>query len=96
MNTKEIEHLAHLARIRLTQEEVAAFASEIDAILQYVQVIDTIVGSTSTERMLGARRNVFREDYVRNEPESFTEALLREAPARKDRYVVVKKIIEQD
>lgn len=94
MTKEEIVHLGTLSRLALSGEEVAAFQSDIDAILAYVSTVTSIVGETP-EKSLGARYNVLRPDVVTNVPGSFTAALLAAAPHTSGQYVAVKKIIDQ-
>lgn len=96
MNKEDIFHLGSLARIKLTDEEADALKTDISGILEYVSTINKIVADTSITKEVGARYNVFREDSVTNDPESFTEALLNEMPEKKDRYLKVKKILNPD
>jgi aspartyl-tRNA(Asn)/glutamyl-tRNA(Gln) amidotransferase subunit C len=96
MNKEEIEHLASLARIRLTDTEIEAFAPQINAVLEYVSAINEITANVDLTKKAGVRRNVFREDEVTNTPGMYTQALLREAPKTQGHYVQVKKILQTD
>lgn len=93
MKREDIERLAKLSRIALTDAEVDEFATEITEILGYVSEIEEITGSSAGEKKVGALYNVMREDGEPNAADSFTEALLTAAPARRGRFVEVKKII---
>ena len=90
---KDIEHLADLARITLNPEEIASLQTEIESILGYVSEVKNLTTDSVDTKVVGARYNVFREDKVTNQPESYTKVLLDEAPETKDGYVVVKKIL---
>jgi aspartyl-tRNA(Asn)/glutamyl-tRNA(Gln) amidotransferase subunit C len=97
MNKEEIKHLGTLARIELTDTEVDNFTKEISAILDYVSTIQEIVDDTGeVAPEFGPRYNVFRKDVVSNEPDSYTKDILANMPKQKDRYLVVKKILNTD
>lgn len=96
MKKEDIQSLARLSRIRLTESEAEAFVSEIDAVLAYVSVVNTLTGSGELTKKPGVRRNIFREDIVTNEADSYTEKLLKEAPSVKGRHLTVKKILQTD
>jgi len=96
MELEEIKHLAKLSRIRITDAEAQGLKEDIDAVLAYVSVVSEITSTDDTAPKVGARYNVFRKDEVTNEPGSFSEALLAEAPARDGDYLKVKKILNQD
>ncbi len=97
MNKEEVTHLAKLARIELTEEEIATFTDEISSVLDYVGQIKDIVGDeASSEKKVGAVHNVFRKDEVTNEPDQFTDAILAEMPETDGRFMVVKKILNTE
>ncbi len=96
MKKEDILHLARLSRIRLEDAEAEALVGEIDSVLSYVSVINTLTGSGELTKKPGARRNVFRDDVVKNEADAYTEALLKEAPSVSGRHLKVKKIIQAD
>lgn len=95
ISQSDIEKLAQLARIELTEEEKQKLAPEIDAILGYVAQIQKISSNTETQPVLGAVKNIIRTDVALNEPSSHTQDILAEAPHREGDYVTVQKIIAQ-
>jgi aspartyl-tRNA(Asn)/glutamyl-tRNA(Gln) amidotransferase subunit C len=88
---KDIEKLALLARIEVSEEEKEALAQSIESILGYVGQVTSISETAATE--LPVLRNVMREDEIRHGEGEYTEALLGNAPARDGNYVEVKKIL---
>lgn len=95
MREDDVQHLARLARLAITNAEATRFTAEIDAILQSVSVISE-VASTAAEPTVGPVHNVFREDVVCPQPEAQTEALLAAWPERVGRFMKVKKILSAD
>ena len=99
----DLEHLAKLARIKLTEEDKKSLIKEFDSILSYVDQLKKVPVSMDAEGRVGAVKNVMREDVVcRSEVETVCsrdfeerEVLLNEAPHRVDDFIAVKKIIEQ-
>ena len=96
MQKTDIQHLAKLARIKVGDEEVADLQKDIDAVLEYVSVIDEITATAEMTKKVGPVYNVFRSDEVTCEPGSHTEDLLKEAPERDGNYLKVKKILNTD
>ncbi|MEX0917625.1 MAG: Asp-tRNA(Asn)/Glu-tRNA(Gln) amidotransferase subunit GatC [Candidatus Paceibacterota bacterium] len=96
MTKEEIKHLGTLARIRLSDEEVEKFGTEITGILGYVSAVNEIVADSGVTKQVGARYNIFRDDVVTNESGVHAEALLAEMPERQGRHLSVKKIINPD
>lgn len=93
LEIKDIEKLAQLARIELTEGEKQAYLKEISAILNYVDQIKEVVGKVGEERKVGDLRNVMRADEVKNAPGSNTEAIVGEFPAKEGNLLKVKKIL---
>jgi len=95
MKKAEIEHLASLARIRLTEAELESFESELSSIMAYVSTVSAIVADeVPNEPAVGAVYNVLRKDEVSNEPNQFSKDILNEMPERDGRYLQVKKILQ--
>jgi aspartyl/glutamyl-tRNA(Asn/Gln) amidotransferase C subunit len=96
MEKEDILHLASLSRIKITDKEAEALKSDIESVLAYVGVVSEIASDAYLTKKVGAVYNVFREDTVTNTGESYTEALLAEAPKVKGRHLMVKKILQID
>jgi|AntRauTorckE6833_2_1112554.scaffolds.fasta_scaffold05290_2 aspartyl-tRNA(Asn)/glutamyl-tRNA(Gln) amidotransferase subunit C len=97
MKKAEIEHLASLSRIRLSEAELNNFESELSSIMTYVSTVSNIVADESdVEPKVGAVNNVFRKDEITNEPNQFSEDILHEMPEKDGRYLQVKKILQTE
>ena len=94
MEIKDIEKLAKLARIELTEGEKAKYLKDLGAILGYVDQIKAVVSQVGEERKAGDLRNVMRPDDGEMASGINTEVITKEFPARKDDYLKVKKILE--
>ncbi len=94
MNREDIAHLGTLARIELSEAELQKLEGELSSIVSYVSVISDIASlEAGGESQVGVRHNIFRTDAVTNEPNQYTDDLLREMPATEGRYMKVKKIL---
>ncbi|MES2470880.1 MAG: Asp-tRNA(Asn)/Glu-tRNA(Gln) amidotransferase subunit GatC [Patescibacteria group bacterium] len=91
----DIESLAALSRIELTEEEKVQFAEEAKVILSYIADISGKISPAQAESRTGALKNVMRADEVSNTPGEQTQTLLDEAPHREGDYLTVKKIIAE-
>lgn len=97
MKREDIEHLADLARIKLTEEEVERLPDELSSIVDYVSVVsDLAADEADAEPQVGVRFNVFRKDETTNEPDQYTKDIMNEMPTTEGRYMVVKKILQTD
>ncbi|MEI6296371.1 MAG: Asp-tRNA(Asn)/Glu-tRNA(Gln) amidotransferase subunit GatC [bacterium] len=88
---KEIEKLAELGRIELTEEEKTKMQTDLGSILDYVsQLKDAPVVEYAGDKK---HINVFREDIEAHDSGEYTDAILKNAPKIKDGYVVVKQVM---
>ena len=89
----EIKHLATLARIKLTDEDMASLPAEVDAILGYIDQLKKADVPMDAEGRVGAVKNVARPDDARTISAADRERLLNEAPDREGDFIAVKKIL---
>jgi aspartyl-tRNA(Asn)/glutamyl-tRNA(Gln) amidotransferase subunit C len=90
MEIKDVEKLAELARIELSDVEKKDLLSDMKGILEYVKQIESVeVEDTNPEYDL---YNVWREDKI--EFQDFSrEKIISQFPDSKDGFVKVKKIL---
>ena len=93
ITTKELEKLAELARIKLTEEDKGSLVKEFDSILGYIDQLKKVEVSMDAEGRVGAVRNVARPDVVVSTTAEDRERLLDESPDRVQDFVAVKKIL---
>jgi len=94
MEIKDIEKLAKLARIDLTEEQKQAYLKEIGEILGYVDQIKDVVAKAGDQRRVPDLRNAVRADQASNITGENTDALVAEFPRKEGNYLKVKKILE--
>lgn len=92
ISREEIEKLANLARIKISEEEKESMRTDIEAILEYVGHVKAV--STDGIQEVPVLRNVMRDDAVTHHSAEFTESLLALAPSRDGNYLKVKKILQ--
>lgn len=93
LEIKDIEKLAKLARIELTQEEKDKLPQEVDNILGYVAQIKEVVSTVSEEKRAGELRNVMRDDINPTITGTNTELIVDDMPDSQDNYLKVEKIL---
>lgn len=88
-----IDYLANLARLALTDEEKVRFARQLGDILHHVDTIKQ-VDVSGVEPMAHAAPvfNVWQEDVPR--AGLTAEQALRNAPAQRENMIVVPKVVE--
>ena len=89
----DVERVAMLARLQLTEDETVQLTAQLDKILSYMDKLNEIDTAHVEPFSLAAERaQVYREDSVANKPD--TEALLANAPERDHSFFKVPKILE--
>jgi aspartyl-tRNA(Asn)/glutamyl-tRNA(Gln) amidotransferase subunit C len=88
----DIEHLAILARLKLTDAEKEKFSNQMGTIIEYIEKLSELDTENvePTAHVLGLN-NVFRED-VATEPLT-DQALIKDSPAHSKGHYEVPKII---
>jgi aspartyl-tRNA(Asn)/glutamyl-tRNA(Gln) amidotransferase subunit C len=92
ISREDIQKLATLSRIDISEEETGKLQKDMEAILGYVSELDEVAGAKD-ESTVGEVYNVFREDSTPHEAGIYTDALLVEAPNTEKGYIKVKKIL---
>ena len=94
ISREEVEHVARLARLELTEEEIELFRTQLSAVLERAQRIQSLelddVAATAHPVDL---RNVWREDAVT--PFADVGAIVENAPAAEDGKFRVPQILEE-
>ncbi|MBI5754051.1 Asp-tRNA(Asn)/Glu-tRNA(Gln) amidotransferase subunit GatC [Candidatus Peregrinibacteria bacterium] len=89
---KDIEKLAHLSRIEVSEEEKDVLRKDMESILDYVSQIKEAV-SQVLPKEAGELRNVMREDNNPHEKGLYTKEIMDEVPDTENGYVKVKQIL---
>lgn len=89
-----IRHVAALARIALTDDEIARFSQELGDLLEHVRALEKLdTQSVAATAQVVESRNVLREDEVRASLDS--EEVLAQAPQRQGAFFRVPRIIAE-
>lgn len=92
ISNKEVEYIASLARLKLSQEEVENYTHQLNDILKYVEKLNEL--DTSEVEPLShpiENSNIFREDELK--PSVSREDALKNAPDSTEEFFKVPKII---
>ncbi len=89
---QEIEHLARLSKLALSEEEKERLTGEMQGILAFADKLSALDTAVDPTMFAGDGQNVFREDVV--EPSLPTTAILQNAPEQDMECFVVPKTVE--
>jgi aspartyl-tRNA(Asn)/glutamyl-tRNA(Gln) amidotransferase subunit C len=89
-----VEHVARLARLGLTGDEIDRMQSQLSRILEAIEVLQTVDTSRidPTAQVIELE-NVMRDDVVH--PGISREAALANAPERSDAFLRVPTVLEE-
>ena len=94
LSRSDVEHVAHLARLGLTDEELTRLEGQLNHILEQYEILsdlptDDIPPTAQTIEL----ENILRDDVVR--PSLPVEEVLANAPAHDGDYIVVPAILDE-
>ncbi|MCS7200885.1 MAG: Asp-tRNA(Asn)/Glu-tRNA(Gln) amidotransferase subunit GatC [Patescibacteria group bacterium] len=92
---KQIEHLAHLARVNITENEIEGLTKDINEILEYVSKINELDILDKFDPFVSIIDNNFLREDRQTEDENLIEEILANFPQREDHYLRVPKILEK-
>ena len=93
MQKSDVQQLAVLARLDLTDSELEKYTKDIASILDYVGQLKNIKTDESGRIESAGIRNVFREDGEPHVTGQYTEELLNSAQDTQDGFIKVKPIL---
>jgi aspartyl-tRNA(Asn)/glutamyl-tRNA(Gln) amidotransferase subunit C len=93
LSRDDVLKLARLSRLRLTEEEIDKYQTELSEILDYVQQLDNVdvSGIEPTYQVTGLK-NIMRDDKLVDYGET-QEELLKNAPSTQDAQFKVKRVL---
>ncbi|MDQ5930961.1 MAG: aspartyl-tRNA(Asn)/glutamyl-tRNA(Gln) amidotransferase subunit [Patescibacteria group bacterium] len=90
IDAKTLDHLAHLARLTVPEEEKEQLAKDITNIVGFIDVVQKVELGSAGEKKF-TQKNVAREDIVA--PLESVYNLVEGAPLHKDGFIQVPKVI---
>jgi len=88
----DMEHIAHLARLKVDDSQVEMLAAQVSKILGYIDVLkEADVSGVPLASGTSMQTNVFRQDRV--EPSPGPAITLTNAPDRDDDFYTVPRIV---
>lgn len=92
ISKEEVEHIAKLASLNLTEAEKERYANDMTEILEFANMINS-VNTDEVNETIGANENynVFRKDEIVQTVDK--ETLLQNAPSQEDGMFRIPKVI---
>jgi aspartyl-tRNA(Asn)/glutamyl-tRNA(Gln) amidotransferase subunit C len=99
ISKEEVQQLATLARLELSDQEIESLQKDMSSILDYVGQLSQVSFDKAQTPPIPPLRNILRDDVPRAEgdPMADKEEAVRAAfPKREGDFNVVRKIIQKD
>jgi aspartyl-tRNA(Asn)/glutamyl-tRNA(Gln) amidotransferase subunit C len=92
ISLEDVEYVANLARLELSEDEKKRFQKELDNIIKYIDQLNELdTENVPTMSHVALLQNVFREDEVL--PSLSPDQALANAPEKKDGFFKVPRVI---
>jgi aspartyl-tRNA(Asn)/glutamyl-tRNA(Gln) amidotransferase subunit C len=94
IDRKTVMHVAQLARLGMTDEEVDTFANQLSVILENIAILQQVdVSGVSPTAHASRLTNIMRPDIPR--PSYAPEILLANAPDQEDNCLKIRAVFEE-
>lgn len=94
LSRKEIQHIADLARLDLTDAELKEYGSQLSDVLDYIDQLQEVnTDEVEPTAQVTGLKNKMREDIVEEWPKDERESALGRAPEKSGRSIKVKRVI---
>lgn len=95
LTREEIEHVAKLARLELTENEIIKYGEQLSCVLSYIDQLKEVdtQGVEPTAQVTGLQ-NSWRSDDVEDWDDAERQAALKLAPDLEDGQLKVRRILE--
>lgn len=93
LSKKEVQKIAQLARIKITDEEAEKYSKELSDILGFVEKLNEIdTDNVEPIAHITGAKNVVREDKVIEASEETKDGIINNFPEKKDRFDKVRAV----
>lgn len=94
LSKQQIEHIAKLARLELTEEELERYGAQLSGVLDYIGQLNEVNtdGVEPTAQVTGLE-NIFRQDIINKCEEDIVNDALHQAPELEGRQIKVKRVL---
>jgi len=95
IDSGQVDHIAKLARIKLTEKEEEKFANDLSSILDYIDKLNKVdTENIKPIQQITELKNIVRNDISITNNQDIRNKILDEAPEKQNNYFKVPKILE--
>jgi len=95
LSTEQVQNIATLARLDLSEQELAMYSEQLSTILDYVEMLQEVdvTGVAETSQVTGLT-NVFREDVVEQAEPDLKKGLIDSFPDKSGSLLRVQAVFD--
>ena len=93
LSKEEVNKIAKLARIELTEQEIEKMRKDLSAVLDYFNLLKKISSEKSDLSGTPIKYLILRKDEAIPQPDGMSEKIIKAAPAKKGNHIKVKAIL---
>ena len=94
LEKEEIQHIADLAHLELTDEELEKYGSQLSGVLDYIDELKEVdTAEVQPTAQVTGLTNVTRADEAVQWPQDEVAAALGQAPEREGRLIKVRRVL---
>jgi aspartyl-tRNA(Asn)/glutamyl-tRNA(Gln) amidotransferase subunit C len=94
IDRETVKHVAKLARLGMTEEEIDIFGNQLSVILENIAILQEVdVSGVSPTAHASRLSNIMRPDVP--QPSYPPEVLLANAPDQEDNYLKIPAVLEE-
>lgn len=96
ITTDDVKHVARLANLPITDDQIPKFQSQLESILEFVKTVQTVDtdGVPETTQVTGLE-NIWREDVVEDSRTFTQDEALSNAKNKHNGFFMVKAILAE-
>lgn len=93
LSTEEVQHVALLARIGLTDAEVEKYRKDLSSVLEFFKELESLdLSAESPGDDPSCKKNDYREDRAEDFGITGKQSIMENIPETKDGYVKVRSV----
>ena len=94
LSKEEIKHIANLAYLELSEEEVTIYDDQLSHILDYIDQLQEVnIKNIEPTAQVISKENIMREDDVKKWSDKEVDSALKQTPRMEKRQAKVKRVL---
>ena len=95
LDKEQVEHIANLARLHLSEEEKEKFSKELSSVLEYMEILNEVdTENVEPTYQVTGLQNVYRKDEIKGCTDEEMKDVRGQFPESKDDLLKVPGIFE--